>query len=86
VSHHPDFDLFRPTDDHEELRAAVRLVAENKIAPYAAEVDRTASFPQEAHDALVASDFRRSTTASVPTRWRRRSSWRRWRGSARPRP
>ena len=57
MSHHPDFDLFRPTDDHEELRAAVRLVAENKIAPYAAEVDRTASFPQEAHDALVASDF-----------------------------
>ena len=35
----------------------MRAVAENKIAPYAAEVDRTASFPQAAYDALVASDF-----------------------------
>jgi alkylation response protein AidB-like acyl-CoA dehydrogenase len=53
----PDFDLFQVPDDHEDLRAAVRALAENKIAPYAAEVDRTASFPQEAYDALVASDF-----------------------------
>ena len=52
-----DFDLFQIPDDHEDLREAVRAVAENKIAPYAAEVDRTASFPQEAYDALVASDF-----------------------------
>jgi alkylation response protein AidB-like acyl-CoA dehydrogenase len=52
-----DFDLFRLPDDHEDLREAVRALAENKIAPYAAEVDRTASFPQEAYDALVASDF-----------------------------
>jgi alkylation response protein AidB-like acyl-CoA dehydrogenase len=52
-----DFDLFQVPDDHEDLREAVRAVAENKIAPYAAEVDRTAAFPQEAYDALVASDF-----------------------------
>ena len=52
-----DFDLFQVPEDHEDLREAVRAVAENKIAPYAAEVDRTASFPQEAYDALVASDF-----------------------------
>jgi alkylation response protein AidB-like acyl-CoA dehydrogenase len=52
-----DFDLYRLSDDHEELRAAVRVVAENKIAPYAADVDRDARFPQEAYDALVASDF-----------------------------
>ena len=52
-----DFDLFQVPDDHEDLREAVRALAENKIAPYAAEVDRTASFPQEAYDALVASDF-----------------------------
>ena len=52
-----DFDLFQVPEDHEYLREAVRAVAENKIAPYAAEVDRTASFPQEAYDALVASDF-----------------------------
>jgi alkylation response protein AidB-like acyl-CoA dehydrogenase len=57
VTSHTDFDLFQVPEDHEELRAAVRAVAENKIAPYAAEVDRTASFPQAAYDALVASDF-----------------------------
>jgi alkylation response protein AidB-like acyl-CoA dehydrogenase len=52
-----DFNLFQVPDDHEDLREAVRALAENKIAPYAAEVDRNASFPQEAYDALVASDF-----------------------------
>jgi alkylation response protein AidB-like acyl-CoA dehydrogenase len=52
-----DFDLFRISEDDEELRAAVRSVAENKIAPYAAEVDEKAEFPQAAYDALVASDF-----------------------------
>ncbi|MFW6641481.1 acyl-CoA dehydrogenase family protein [Nocardiopsis algeriensis] len=52
-----DFDLFKTTDEHEELRAAVRSVAEDKIAPNAAEVDETGSFPQAAHDALVATDF-----------------------------
>jgi alkylation response protein AidB-like acyl-CoA dehydrogenase len=57
VNPNPDFDLYRVSDDHEALREAVRAVAENKIAPYAAEVDKTASFPQAAYDALVASDF-----------------------------
>jgi alkylation response protein AidB-like acyl-CoA dehydrogenase len=52
-----DFDLFQVPEDHEYLREAVRAVAENKIAPYAAEVDKTASFPQAAYDALVTSDF-----------------------------
>jgi alkylation response protein AidB-like acyl-CoA dehydrogenase len=52
-----DFDLFRISEDHEDLRDAVRQVAENKIAPYAAEVDAQAAFPVEAYDALVASDF-----------------------------
>jgi alkylation response protein AidB-like acyl-CoA dehydrogenase len=52
-----EFDLFRLTEDHEALRDAVRTVAENKIAPYAAEVDAEARYPQEAHDALVAADF-----------------------------
>ncbi len=53
----PDFDLFRTTDDHDELREAVRNVAEARIAPYAAEVDEQARYPQEAHDALVETDF-----------------------------
>ena len=52
-----DFDLFRLSEDHDMLREAVRAVAENKIAPHAAEVDDTATFPQTAYDALVASDF-----------------------------
>jgi alkylation response protein AidB-like acyl-CoA dehydrogenase len=52
-----DFDLFRISDDHEDLREAVRQVAENKIAPHAAEVDAKSAFPIEAYDALVASDF-----------------------------
>jgi len=52
-----NFPFFTTSDDHEELRQAVRNVAEDKIAPHAAEVDETASFPQAAHDALVASDF-----------------------------
>ncbi|GAA2169599.1 acyl-CoA dehydrogenase family protein [Pedococcus bigeumensis] len=53
----PDFDLFKISEDHEALREAVRAVAEDKIAPYAAAVDEDARYPQEAHDALVASDF-----------------------------
>ena len=57
MTHNSDFDLFRLSEDHDAIREAVRAVAEDKIRPYAAEVDRTASFPTAAHDALVASDF-----------------------------
>ncbi|WP_404392485.1 acyl-CoA dehydrogenase family protein [Humibacillus xanthopallidus] len=57
MSTHTDFDLFRTSEDHEALREAVRAVSEDKIAPYAAAVDAEARYPQEAHDALVASDF-----------------------------
>ncbi|GAB3074333.1 acyl-CoA dehydrogenase [Intrasporangium mesophilum] len=57
MSTNADFDLFRTSEDHEALREAVRAVAEDKIAPYAASVDEEARYPQEAHDALVASDF-----------------------------
>jgi acyl-CoA dehydrogenase len=52
-----DFPLFTISEDHEALREAVRAVAEDKIAPFAAAVDEEARYPQEAHDALVASDF-----------------------------
>ena len=52
-----DFPFFAISEDHEELRAAVRSVAEDKIAPHAAEVDETATFPKVSYDALVASDF-----------------------------
>ena len=52
-----EFPFFTISEDHEELRQAIRNVAEDKIAPHAAEVDETSTFPQAAYDALVASDF-----------------------------
>jgi len=52
-----DFPYFIISEDHEALREAVRNVAEDKIAPHAAEADETSTFPQASYDALVASDF-----------------------------
>ena len=49
--------LFALPAEHAEIRRAVRSITEARIAPYAAEVDRDARYPQEAHDILVASDF-----------------------------
>ncbi len=51
------FDVFQLPEEHEELRAAIRALAEKEIAPYAAAVDEEARFPQEALDALNASGF-----------------------------
>jgi alkylation response protein AidB-like acyl-CoA dehydrogenase len=45
------------SEEHEALRESVRQLADDKIAPYAAEVDRESRFPQEAHDALVKADL-----------------------------
>ncbi|MEU6353219.1 acyl-CoA dehydrogenase family protein [Streptomyces sp. NPDC047072] len=52
-----DFDLYRPSEEHDMLRDAIRALTEAKIAPYAAAVDEEARFPQEALDALVANDL-----------------------------
>ncbi|WP_066950314.1 acyl-CoA dehydrogenase family protein [Streptomyces lushanensis] len=52
-----DFDLYRPSEEHDMLRETVRALSEAKIAPFAAAVDEEARFPQEALDALVASDL-----------------------------
>ncbi|MFR9755369.1 acyl-CoA dehydrogenase family protein [Streptomyces sp. TR06-5] len=52
-----DFDLYRPSEEHDMLRDSVRALAEAKIAPFAAEVDEEGRFPQEALDALVANDL-----------------------------
>ncbi|CAL2058253.1 MULTISPECIES: acyl-CoA dehydrogenase family protein [Streptomyces] len=52
-----DFDLYRPSEEHDMLRDAVRSLVEAKIAPHAAAVDEEARFPQEALDALVANDM-----------------------------
>lgn len=52
-----DFDLYRPSEEHEEIRAAIREIATEQIAPHAAEVDEKSEFPRAALDALVAADF-----------------------------
>jgi len=51
------YDLYKTTDEHEELRSVVRALTDAKIAPYAAEVDEDARFPREAYDALVAAEL-----------------------------
>ena len=53
----PSFDVFKLPEEHDELRAAIRALAEKEIAPYAAEVDEKSRFPQEALEALNASGF-----------------------------
>ncbi len=52
-----DFDLFALSEDHLALAEAVRDVARDKIAPYAAAVDDESRFPTEAYEALRATDF-----------------------------
>jgi alkylation response protein AidB-like acyl-CoA dehydrogenase len=52
-----DFDLYRPSEEHDMLRETVRALAEAKIGPFAAAVDEEARFPQEALDALVSSEL-----------------------------
>ncbi|WP_088290628.1 acyl-CoA dehydrogenase family protein [Kineosporia sp. A_224] len=51
------FPHFALPEDHEALREAVRAVCDDKVAPFAAEVDETGEFPKHALDALVAGDF-----------------------------
>src|SRR5690349_13586729 len=49
--------MFVLSEEHQAIREAVRAVAEAKIAPFAADVDEQARWPQEAADALLAADF-----------------------------
>lgn len=44
-------------EEYESLRESVRALCEKKIAPFAAEVDLEARFPQEAWDALIEADL-----------------------------
>ncbi len=52
-----DIPLFALPEEHQAVREAVRAICDAKIAPHAAEVDEQARYPQEAHDALLATDF-----------------------------
>lgn len=51
------FDLYQLPAEYDQLRATVRALAEEKIAPWAAEVDEQARFPAEALTALVGADL-----------------------------
>jgi alkylation response protein AidB-like acyl-CoA dehydrogenase len=48
---------FALSEEHEALREAVRALADDKIAPRAAEIDRTAQFPWDVYEALVKAEF-----------------------------
>ncbi|HUC58366.1 MAG TPA: acyl-CoA dehydrogenase family protein [Streptosporangiaceae bacterium] len=52
-----EFAVYALSQEQEALRESVRQLADDKIAPYAAEVDRESRFPQEALDALVKADL-----------------------------
>ena len=48
---------YRLTDDQSMLRDAVRVLADERIAPRASEIDRTAEFPQDVRELLAAHDI-----------------------------
>ncbi len=52
--------LFALTDEHEELRAALRRFAEKEIAPHARDADERAEFPRASFDAWRDSGFVRA--------------------------
>jgi alkylation response protein AidB-like acyl-CoA dehydrogenase len=86
----PDCPVFALAEEQEALREAVRALADDKIAPRAAEVDRTSEFPWDVYEALVKSDLHAihipvAYGGAGATRSRWRSSSRRSRGRARPR-
>jgi alkylation response protein AidB-like acyl-CoA dehydrogenase len=51
------YPLFSLSEEHQAIREAVRDLCAAKVAPYAADVDEHARYPQEAADALRAADF-----------------------------
>src|SRR5919112_681239 len=51
------FSLYSLTEEHELLRKAVRDLAEDRIAPRAAEIDETAEYPWDVHEALKQADL-----------------------------
>ncbi|SHH54756.1 Acyl-CoA dehydrogenase [Jatrophihabitans endophyticus] len=52
-----DFDQYRLTEEQQLLRKSVRELAEDRIAPRAAEIDETGEFPYDVRDALVRAGF-----------------------------
>ena len=56
--------MYALSEEHQAIREAVRAVAEAKIAPYAADVDENARYPEEAADG--AAGRRTSTPRTCP--------------------
>ncbi|GGP17504.1 acyl-CoA dehydrogenase family protein [Nonomuraea glycinis] len=52
-----DFPLYAPAEEHDMLRETVRALADEKIAPRAAEADEAGEFPWDVYKALVATDL-----------------------------
>ncbi len=52
-----EYPLFALSEEHRAIREAVRAVCDAKVAPYAADVDENARYPEEAAAALLAADF-----------------------------
>jgi alkylation response protein AidB-like acyl-CoA dehydrogenase len=52
-----EFPAFALTEEHEALRESVRALADDKIAPRSAEVDRTGEFPWDVYEVLVKADL-----------------------------
>ena len=52
-----EYPLYALSDEHREIRKVVRELAEEKIAPFATEVDEEARYPHEAAAALLGADF-----------------------------
>src|ERR1700704_6784503 len=52
-----DFPAFALTEEHVALREAIRDLADDKIAPRAAEVDESGEFPWDVFEALAKNDF-----------------------------
>ncbi|HEY7660213.1 MAG TPA: acyl-CoA dehydrogenase family protein, partial [Actinomycetota bacterium] len=52
-----ELDRFALPDELEEFRALVRRVAEERIAPRAAEIDETDEWPKDVYEVLVENDL-----------------------------
>ncbi|MFF2060099.1 acyl-CoA dehydrogenase family protein [Rhodococcus qingshengii] len=57
MSDNTEFSLYQPAEEHEDLRKAIRALAEKEIAPHAADVDDKERYPEEALSALNAHGF-----------------------------
>ena len=52
-----DYPMYALSEEHQAIREAVRALCDAKVAPYAADVDESARYPEEAARALQAADF-----------------------------